>query len=74
MEIPTTATTAVKTAFNWKLIVTILILVIVVSWILSKIAKQTVVIKDENGNVIGNGEIVRKMNALLIPSALKAKA
>ncbi len=61
METPTPAnvTQAVGKALNWKLLLTVLIIAILVTWIMSKIMKQTVVLLDENGEEVAQGEVRR---------------
>lgn len=56
-NIVTEATTTVGKAFNWKNLLFLVVLTVVVTLIVSYIMKQEVVLYDNTGNTIGKGEI-----------------
>lgn len=51
------ATTTVGKAFNWKNLLFLVVLTVIVTIIVSYILKQEVVLYDANGQVTGKGEI-----------------
>ncbi len=55
------ATTTVGKAFNWKNLLFLVVLTVVVTLIVSYIMKQEVVLYDNAGNVTGKGEIKPKI-------------
>ncbi len=61
MEIPGTPA-IVKSAFNWKVLLIILIIAILVSWAMSKIMKTELVITDTNGTVTGKATQAKTFN------------
>lgn len=71
IQIPDSATKAVSNAFNWKLLLMVVIIAIIVSWIINKLYKPSFIIKDANGNVTGTGEITRAFNKSIIPAGLQ---
>lgn len=56
-NIVTEAAGTVTKAFNWKSILFLVVMTIIVTLIMSYILKQEVVLYDNNGNVTGKGEI-----------------
>lgn len=56
----TEATTTVGRALNWKNVLFLLILTVVITLIMSYVLKQEVVLYDAQGNVIQKGEIKPK--------------
>ncbi len=57
--IPEGISGAASKALNWKLLLTVLIITIIVVWIMGKISRQEVVLYDDNGNITGQGEVKR---------------
>ncbi|MFZ4398874.1 MAG: hypothetical protein ACOYO1_02475 [Bacteroidales bacterium] len=61
MEIPGTPG-IVKSAFNWKVLLVILVVALAVSWAMNKIMTTELTITDTAGNVIGKGTQDKKFN------------
>ena len=61
MDIPGVPVVA-KQAFNWKFLLVILIVAIIISWAMNKIMTTEMVITDPSGNVIGKGTQEKKFN------------
>ncbi len=52
----------VKQAFNWKFLLVVLIVAVVVTFAINKIMKTTLTITDAAGNVIGTGTQDKSFN------------
>lgn len=61
MELPGTPA-IVKSAFNWKVLLVILVIAILVSWAMNKIMTTEFVLTDTAGNVVGKGTQEKKFN------------
>lgn len=59
------ATSAVGKALNWKNLLFLVILTVIVTLITSYILKQEVVLYDNNGNAFGKGEIKPKLKVTI---------
>lgn len=67
LKLPTTATGAVKTALDWKLLLVVFIIAVIVAYLMSKVFKNEIVIKDSQGNITGKGEIQQTLNKSILP-------
>jgi hypothetical protein len=61
MDLPGTPA-IVKSAFNWKVLLVILVVAIIVSWAMNKVMTTEFTITDQNGNVVGKGTQDKKFN------------
>lgn len=58
MTLPDAAATAVKSALNWKNVLTTVVLTVVVIYLISFVLSPKVVLKDASGKVTAEGDIV----------------
>lgn len=61
MEIPG-APAAIKNALNWKFVLAVLVIAIIVTYAMNKIMKTSLTITDTAGNVIGTGTQEKTFN------------
>ena len=62
MDLPGGTPALVKSAFNWKVILFILFVVVVITLILNKFMPTTITLTDTAGNVTGKGTVDKKLS------------
>jgi uncharacterized membrane protein YraQ (UPF0718 family) len=58
-------TAAAGKAFNWKTVLFVLVLTVIVMLLMGYIMRQTVTLKDSDGNVVSTGEIKNSLKLKL---------
>lgn len=58
MDLPNAAAQAVKSALNWKNVITTVVLTVVVIYLISFVLSPKVILKDSSGKVTAKGDIV----------------
>lgn len=58
MDLPNAAAQAVKSALNWKNVITTVVLTVVVIYLISFVLSPKVILKDSSGKVTAEGDIV----------------
>lgn len=58
MDLPNAAANAVKTALNWKNVLTTVVLTVIVIYVISFVLSPKIQMRDASGNVTSEGDIV----------------
>jgi ABC-type uncharacterized transport system permease subunit len=58
MDLPNAAANAVKTALNWKNVLTTVVLTVIVIYLISFVLSPKLQLKDASGRITGEGDIV----------------